>query len=174
MPKYTATITKPSKPINDKYNGESLEQYLQVTKNCQVNDKKIQSLAKSLTSKHKGIQKKAEAIFNYVNDKLDYVFYFNTKQGAKDTLSKKGGNCVDKSHLLVALCRAANIPARYVHGTCKFISGNTYGHVWTQILVGDTWIAADSTHAVLNKFGIINNWDTNSYTLKGTYNEIKF
>lgn len=174
MPKYTRTVSKPSKPINEKYNGEATEQYLEPTKSCQVNDKTIKALATSLTSKYKTISQKAEAIFNYVNDKIDYVFYYNTKHGAKNTVSKKGGNCVDKSHLIVALCRAVNIPARYVHGSCTFISGNAYGHVWTQILVGNTWIAADPSHSELNKFGVINNWDTGSYTLKGIYNEIKF
>jgi transglutaminase-like putative cysteine protease len=174
LPKYTRTVTKPSKPINEKYNGESLEQYLQDTKNCQVNDKVIKSLAINLTSKYTTNYQKAEAIFNYVNKEVSYVFYYNTKYGAKNTISKKGGNCVDKSHLMIALCRAINIPSRYVHGTCNFISGNNYGHVWTQILVENNWIAADPSHSEYNKFGLINNWDTNSYALKGIYNEIRF
>lgn len=174
MPKYTRTANKVSKPVNDKYAGESLEEYLEETKNCQVNEKTIKSLSTTLTSKYTSVYQKAEAIFNYVNCKIDYIFYYNTKNGAKNTISKKGGNCVDKSHLIVALCRAANIPARYIHGSCKFISGNVYGHVWTQILVGNTWTAADPSHSKLNKFGVINNWDTNSYTLKGIYNEIPF
>jgi transglutaminase-like putative cysteine protease len=174
MPKDSRTVAKPFIPINEKYNGESLEQYLQVTKNCQVNDKTIKSLAINLTKKYNNDYQKAETIFNYVNNEVDYVFYYNSKYGAKNALSKKGGNCVDKSHLMIALCRAINIPARYVHGTCNFISGNTYGHVWTQILVKNTWIAADPSNSRYNKFGHINNWDTRSYTLKGIYDEVKF
>jgi len=173
LPKYSRAVSKSTKPITEKYNGESLEQYLKQSKNCQVNDKTIKSLAISLTNKYTTNYQKAEAIFNYVN-KFRYVFYYNTKHGAKNTISKKGGNCVDKSHLVIALSRSINIPARYVHGTCNFISGNTYGHVWTQILVDNNWIVADPTHSQLNKFGIINNWDTGSYTLKGIYHEIKF
>jgi len=174
IPKYTRTVTKPSKPINEKYNGESLVLYLQKTKNCQVNDSVIKSLALNITNKYKTIYQKAEAIFNYVNENISYSFYYNTKYGAKSTISKKAGNCVDKSHLMVALCRSVNIPARYVHGTCNFISGNSYGHVWVQVLVDNTWTVADPTHADLNRFGIINNWNTNSYTLKGIYEEISF
>ena len=174
IPKYTRTVVKPSKPINDDYKGESLSNYLLSTKNCQVNDTIVKSLALNITSKYTTLYQKAEAIFNYVNNNISYSFYYNTKYGAKNTISKKAGNCVDKSHLMVALCRSINIPARYIHGTCNFISGNSYGHVWVQVLVGNTWTAADPTHADLNRFGIINNWNTNSYTLKGIYNEVTF
>ena len=174
MPRYSRNVIKVSKPINEKYNKEPIEQYLQETKNCQVNDQSVKSLAMSLTSKYKSVYQKAASIFNYVNKNIAFAFYYNTKHGAQKTISKKSGNCVDKSHLVVALCRAVDIPARYVHGSCKFISGNTYGHVWAQILVKNTWTAADTTHSKLNRFGVINNWDTRSYTLKGIYDEVKF
>ena len=174
VPKYSRVVNKAVKPMNIKYKGESIDQYLIETKNCQVNDKLIKSLAENITSQYTTNYQKAEAIFNYVNKDLIYIFYYNTKYGAKNTISNKGGNCVDKSHLIIALCRSINIPARYVHGTCNFMSGNTYGHVWTQILVNNKWVVADPTHSEYNKFGLIGNWDTNSYTLKGIFNEIRF
>ena len=149
-----------------------LEKYLQATKNCQVNDPRIIALAKSITKDATTTYDKAEAIFNWVRDNLSYSFYYNTKYGAVNTLLKKEGNCVDHSHLLIALARAAGIPAKYEHGTCTFTSG-TYGHVWAQLWVDGKWYNADAI-SYRNTFGVINNWNTNTVVKKGTYIELPF
>lgn len=114
----------------------------------------------------------AVAIFNYVRDNVSYSFCYNTVKGALGTLSSKSVNCCDHSHLLVALARAAGIPARYVHGTCTFSDG-TFGHVWAQLYVDGQWLAAD-TISTRNSLGVINNWDTQNYQLNGIYAELPF
>ncbi|MGB9980068.1 pseudomurein-binding repeat-containing protein [Methanobacterium sp.] len=149
-----------------------LEKYLQATKNCQVNDPRIISLSESITEGAITTYDKAVAIFNWVRDNLSYSFYYNTKYGAVNTLLKKEGNCVDHSHLLIALARAAGIPAKYEHGTCTFTSG-TYGHVWAQLWVDGKWYNADAI-SYRNTFGVINNWNTNTMAKKGTYIELPF
>ena len=85
----------------------------------------------------------------------------------------KSGNCVDQAHLLVAMFRTAGLYARYVHGTCVFSSGSTYGHVWAQVLIGDTWIVSDST-STRNSFDNVVNWNNYNYSLKGYYSSISF
>jgi len=52
-------------------------------------------------------------------------------------------NCCDMSHLVCAVARAAGIPARYVHGYCRFSSGLVCGHVWAQLWTGSKWEIAD-------------------------------
>jgi transglutaminase-like putative cysteine protease len=111
---------------------------------------------------------KAVAIFNWVRDNIGYSFYYNTKYGAVGTLKAKTGNCVDTTHLLIALERAAGIPARYVHGYCKFSSGSWYGHVWAEIYVGGKWYSADAI-SYRNSFGVIKNWNTATATIYGRY-----
>jgi transglutaminase-like putative cysteine protease len=69
--------------------------------------------------------------------------------------------------------RTAGLASRYVHGTCKFSSGSTYGHVWAQVLIGNTWVCADATSS-RNSLGKISNWNTNSFTIKGTYASLPF
>ena len=140
--------------------------------NCQVDNSKIKQLVAKLTSGLTSKTAKAEAIYNYVRDAISYSFYYDTKYGAVGTLDAKTGNCVDHSHLLIAMYRATVLPARYVHGTCTFSSG-TYGHVWTQVLIGDTWVVADATSA-RNSFGNVVNWNANSYSLNGYYASISF
>jgi transglutaminase-like putative cysteine protease len=90
------------------------------------------------------------------------------------TLTSGSANCCDHSHLVVALSRAAGLPARYVHGYCYFTSsGNWYGHVFAQIYVNGQWYNADATSS-RNTLGAINNWNTNTWTYKGTYASLPF
>ena len=151
----------------------SLQQYLKSTTNCQVTNSQIQSLAKSITSGKTSTYDKAVAIFNWVRDNIGYSFYYNTKYGAVGTLNKKTGNCVDTAHLLIALERAAGIPARYEHVKAKFTSGNWYGHVIAQVYVNGKWYNADATSSK-NTFGVIKNWNTGTATYKGTYATLPF
>ena len=150
-----------------------LQQYLQATTNCQVTNSQIQALAKSITSGKTSTYDKAVAIFNWVRDKLGYSFYYNTKYGAVGTLNAKTGNCVDTAHLLIALERAAGIPARYEHVYAQFSSGNWYGHVIAQVWVNGKWYNVDAT-SYSNSFGIIKNWNTSTATYKGTYATLPF
>lgn len=115
---------------------------------------------------------KATNIFNWVRDYIDYSFYYNTKRGAVGTLKSRLGNCVDLSHLIVALSRAAGIPARYVHAKCQFSSG-WCGHVWAQLFVNGKWISADASNNI-NDFGAIHNWNTKKFVLKGIYSSLPF
>jgi len=145
-----------------------LGKYLQATTNCQVNHATIQSLAATLTRGLTTDLEKATAIFNYVKSNIAYSFYYDSLKGgngAVGALNRKWGNCVDQTHLLIALLRATGIHARYVHADCTFSSGRV-GHVFAQVLIGDTWVVADTTHSA-NSLGKITNWNTNTYTLKG-------
>ena len=151
----------------------SLQQYLQTTTNCQVTNSQIQALAKSLTSGKSSTYDKAAAIFNWVRNNIGYSFYYNTKYGAVGTLNAKTGNCVDTAHLLIALERAAGIPARYEHVYAKFSSGNWYGHVIAQVWVNGKWYNADAT-SYSNTFGVINSWNTATATYYGTYATLPF
>ena len=151
----------------------SLQQYLKSTTNCPVTNSQIQALAKSITSGKSSTYTKATAIFNWVRDNIGYSFYYNTKYGAVGVLSSKTANCVDTSHLLIALERAAGIPARYEHVYAKFSSGTWYGHVIAQVWVNGKWYYADASSS-RNTFGVINNWNTTTATVYGTYTSISF
>ncbi len=149
-----------------------MEQYLQATVNCQSTNASIIALANSLTAGKTTAYDKATSIFNWVKDNIGFSFYYDTQYGAVGTLNSRTANCCDTTHLMVALARAAGLPARYVHGICTFSSG-TYGHVFAQIYVNGTWYYADGTSSK-NSFGVINNWNTSTWTLKGIYAELPF
>ena len=168
-----SSMSVTGKGVNEANTDTSLAKYLKATTNCQVNDPSIKNKAADLTNGLTSDMAKAKAIFNWVRDSVSYSFYYDTKYGAVNTLKYKSANCVDHSHLLIALYRAAGLPARYVHGTCKFSSGSTYGHVWAQVLVDGKWYVADATSA-RNSLGSVANWNTNSFTLNGIYPSLSF
>ena len=180
LPSYVSIVYRDSsvpspagKGLNQKNTGTDLAKYLKATMNCQVDNAKIKAIVDKVTKGLSSVKDKAVAIYNYVRDYIDYAFYYDTKHGAVGTLEVGSGNCVDQAHLLVAMLRTADIPARYVHGTCTFSSGSTYGHVWAQVLIGDIWYVADPTSS-RNSFGKIVNWNTKSYTVHTITNEITF
>ena len=148
--------------------------YTWATNNCQSTDPAITSLAYSLASGANSAWDVGVNIFNWVRDNVGYSFYYNTKYGAVGALNAKTGNCCDTANLLIALARAVGIPAQYVHTNSYFTtSGTWYGHVWAQLYINGQWIWADATSS-RNSFGVINNWNTKTYTVKGIYRELPF
>ena len=169
----SSAVTASGSGLNEKNTISDLTAYLKASTNCQVDNSKIKSLVDKLTKGLTTATQKATAIYNYVRDSISYSFYYDTKYGAVGTLDAKRGNCVDQAHLVVAMFRTADLPARYVHGTCRFSSGSTYGHVWAQVLVDGKWTVADATSS-RNSLGKVANWNTNSFTLKSITSSISF
>ena len=136
---------------------------------------KAKSLVVGLTSEWD----KANALFKFVRDNIKYgaygtgKLYYNTVYGAEGTLIKGYGNCCDQSQLLVAMARSVGLTARFATGYCHFSSGLNVGHVWVQFNIGGKWVAADPT-STRNSLGVINNWNVNSYTDRGTYDVLPY
>jgi len=72
----------------------------------------------------------------------------NSSSSAMDTLVEQVGVCRDFAHLMIALCRAVNIPAR-------FVTGIDYGaavqlglpdfHAYVEVFLGERWYSFDPT-----------------------------
>ena len=64
------------------------------------------------------------AAFDHVRG-LDYEPYRGSLRGTRGTLWSAAGNSLDQSSLLIAMLRAAGIPARYRHGTLETAAAQT-------------------------------------------------
>ena len=159
--------------LNQK-NKKSVKRYLYGGGKARIT-KAILKKARKITKKYSTKLEKANAIFNYVRNNLAYSYYANSLRGASKTLRDKRGNCCDHANLIVAMCRAVKIPARYSHAQgCRFkLSGTYEGHVWAQIYVGGRWYSADGT-SYRNTLGHISNWDTRHYYRFRSYRSIPF
>ena len=158
--------------INQKNTESDISNYINQEDSKCMRDETIKSKARELTNNKNTNFEKAKAIFNFVRDNIGYIYYYNSQRGATKTLVMRGGNCSDQANLVVALCRASNIPVRYVHGNCKFSNGS-YGHVWTQILINNIWYVSDPM-SKLNSLGFIKNWNYKNYELNSIYTLLPF
>ncbi len=65
---------------------------------------------------------------------------------AIDTFDSRGGVCRDFAHLMIAMCRALNIPARYVTGVdydADPALGPTDFHAYVEVFLGQRWYLFD-------------------------------
>ncbi|HEY7904893.1 MAG TPA: transglutaminase family protein, partial [Casimicrobiaceae bacterium] len=92
---------------------------------------------------------RAAAIADWVHHHVKFkVGVSNTSTSALDTLVDRQGVCRDFAHLVIAFCRALNIPARFVTGVdygadpalgpCDF-------HAYAEAWIGDRWYLFDAT-----------------------------
>ena len=74
---------------------------------------KIKAVAKEVTAEKSTAWQKVEALYDYVRDKVKPNSRTKTK-GAAEALKAGEGNHEDLAGLFIALCRAADVPARTV------------------------------------------------------------
>lgn len=70
----------------------------------------------------------------------------NSNTSAIDTLLEHVGVCRDFAHLMIALCRAINIPARFTTGidySADPSLGPTDFHAYVEVYLGDRWYMFD-------------------------------
>lgn len=92
---------------------------------------------------------RVQAIRDWVRNRTAFTpASSNSSTSAMDTLVGQVGVCRDFAHLMIALCRAVNIPAR-------FVTGIDYGaaaelglpdfHAYVEVFLRDHWYAFDPT-----------------------------
>ena len=90
---------------------------------------------------------RAQAICDWVRQHV--TFRANSSVGttsAVDTLIERVGVCRDFAHLMIALCRAINLPARFVTGTdygADPALGPPDFHAYVEVYLGDRWYLFD-------------------------------
>jgi transglutaminase-like putative cysteine protease len=90
---------------------------------------------------------RVQAIRDWVLNRV--TFTPNSSTGnttAVDTLVEEVGVCRDFAHLMIALCRAVNIPARFATGIDYGASpalGPTDFHAYVEVYLGDRWYLFD-------------------------------
>jgi transglutaminase-like putative cysteine protease len=70
----------------------------------------------------------------------------NSNTSAVDTLLETVGVCRDFAHLMIALCRAVNIPARFTTGIdygADPVLGPTDFHAYVEVYLGNRWYIFD-------------------------------
>jgi transglutaminase-like putative cysteine protease len=89
------------------------------------------------------------AIHDWVRQRTAFVAgSSNDGTDALDTLVGQAGVCRDFAHLMISLCRALNIPARFVTGIdygAPASMGAPDFHAYVEVFLGTRWYAFDPT-----------------------------
>lgn len=92
-------------------------------------------------------------IYNYVLDNMEYTAHNGKDWGAVKALQWKKGDCTEYSDLFVALCRAKNIPARFVAGYTVRFDDISPKHNWVEVLLQDHgWVPFDPSWGDIENF----------------------
>jgi transglutaminase-like putative cysteine protease len=87
-------------------------------------------------------------IFDYVLSNMEYSEYNPGEVGAAEALTRGRGDCTEFSDLMVAMCRARDIPARTVEGYIVDEYAALYVHNWVEVYLEEFgWVPFDPTFA---------------------------
>jgi len=91
--------------------------------------------------------RRVQAIQDWVQKRVTFTSNSsNSNTSAVDTLIEQVGVCRDFAHLMIALCRAVNIPARFATGTdygADPALGPPDFHAYVEAYLGDRWYIFD-------------------------------
>ncbi len=113
------------------------------------NNPQIIELAEELSVGKKSACDQVRAFYDYIGDNLVYSFNGNN-WGAQAALGEMGADCTEYASLMMALSRAAGIPARYIEGLYTSAEeGQSMArmeHAWLEVyLPGIGWTPMDPT-----------------------------
>ena len=131
---------------------KKIKDFLKPTRYCDSDNPIILEQANFITTPYHSIREKAVALFEWVRDNINYKFGYWGKK-ASQVLKEKEGMCTNKANLLIALLRAAKIPAGY--GILK-VNGKEYlGKLTLPVFKKN--IASESVHVYVWVF-LNNRW----------------
>lgn len=129
--------------------GELPVEFTQPELHIESANPQILSLSADLSKRKKTACEQVRAFYDYIGNELTYTYNRND-WGAQATLGYMGADCTEYASLMIALSRAAGIPARYYEGLLYLEDPNTEiaktEHAWLDVfLPASGWAAMDPT-----------------------------
>ena len=111
----------------------------------------VRDLASRCIGRHPGSRRAVLDLASAIREAVVYQpGVTDVTHAADEVLAMGVGVCQDQTHVLLACCRAAGIPARYVSGYLHTgEAGETASHAWADVWLDDeqAWVSLDVTHA---------------------------
>jgi transglutaminase-like putative cysteine protease len=163
--RHDALVSVPSVPDNQEFVGHTSPQpvslvelppallrYTLPSRYCD-SDKLLQFAWEKFGSLEPGAAQ-VEAISNWIHDNIEYRFGSGRPDiSAYEVIQRGYGVCRDFAHTAIALCRALNLPARYVTGHLPDIGYLDPGspmdfHAYCEVYLGGRWFTYDARYNV--------------------------
>jgi transglutaminase-like putative cysteine protease len=145
---YRVAVHEPIYDLTD-CSGEMPAEFTQAELHVESENVQIVELSKELSEGKDTVCEQVRAFYDYVGNHLVYS-YNGADWGAQAALGEMGADCTEYASLMMALSRAAGIPARYVAGL--WARGETAPddarteHAWLEVyLPGVGWTPMDPT-----------------------------
>ncbi len=120
--------------------------YLFPSRHCQSD--KLRKLADKEFSHLPNDYLKVVAISDWIFNNIDYITgTTDSGTSAYDTLIQREGVCKDFAHIGIALCRAIDVPARYLTAYAYHLNPPDI-HACFEAYIGGNWIIFDATRLV--------------------------
>jgi transglutaminase-like putative cysteine protease len=125
---------------------------------------------------------RVQAICDWVHNNIEYRFGAGSSViSASEVLNQRFGVCRDFAHLAIALCRAFNIPARYVTGHLPDIGRTDPGtpmdfHAYFEVFLGHHWSTFDARFNVprIGRVKVAQGLDAVDGAFSTIYGEVQF
>ncbi|MEI6128243.1 MAG: transglutaminase-like domain-containing protein, partial [Pseudomonadota bacterium] len=122
--------------------GSGFEEFLRPTVFIQSDSPQLKTLAGFLLQEEKDAGKITEKLMHWVYRNIEKKPTLSIPN-ALEVLTTKQGDCNEHAVLLVALCRAAGVPAKMCAGIV-YVNGSFYYHAWVEVYIG-SWVSVDPT-----------------------------
>jgi len=125
---------------------------------------------------------RVQAICDWVHNNIEYRFGAGRSDiSASEVLLQRFGVCRDFAHLAIALCRAFNLPARYVTGHLPDIGQIDPGtpmdfHAYFEVFLGQRWSTFDARFNVprIGRVKVAQGLDAVDGAFSTIYGEVQF
>ncbi len=145
---YRVTVHEPTYDLAD-CTGAVPDEYTQAELHVESDNAQIVELSQELSEGKDTACEQVRALYDYVGNNLVYS-YNGQDWGAQAALGEMGADCTEYASLMMALSRAAGIPARYLEGLWAGGETSQDGarteHAWLEVyLPGAGWTPMDPT-----------------------------
>lgn len=116
-----------------------LVEYIEATENIQCEEDDLVARAWQLMPAGVTVEEGIRAVYDYVYREIDY----RAVRGSTDALTAyrlEQASCNGKNRLLIALCRARGVPARFAKGLILENINKRTTHAWTEIYLDGQWV----------------------------------
>jgi transglutaminase-like putative cysteine protease len=125
---------------------------------------------------------RVQAICNWVHNNIEYRFGAGSSViSASEVVAQRFGVCRDFAHVAIALCRAFNLPARYVTGHLPDIGWSDPGtpmdfHAYFEVFLGQSWSTFDARFNVprIGRVKVAQGLDAVDGAFSTIYGEVQF
>ena len=124
--------------------------YLLASRYCETD--KLGQTAWNMFGHYAENASRVRAVVDYVHNQLTFGYGFaRSTRTAVEALNERVGVCRDFAHTTIALCRALNIPARYVNGYLGDIGvpkdpAPMDFSAWVEVFLDGRWFTVDARH----------------------------